>query len=114
VRHGPRRATFPGGSRLPESGHGRHWRAQNQAPARAMSGVPAGGPYARSVRPHSETVLRAFYDLHQDRHLDWGNVPSWASAGPLIVASAVFARDRRRHQRRQIDDVWVGGLTIIF
>jgi hypothetical protein len=39
------------------------------------------------------------------RHLDWGNVPSWASAGSLIVAAAVYARDRRRYQRRQVDEV---------
>jgi len=42
-------------------------------------------------------------------HLDWGNVPSWASAGSLIVAVGVFARDRRRHQRRQVDEVAVWG-----
>lgn len=38
-------------------------------------------------------------------HLDWGNVPSWASAGSLIVAAAVYARDHRRYQRRQVDEV---------
>ncbi|MEV6908093.1 hypothetical protein [Amycolatopsis sp. NPDC051071] len=43
------------------------------------------------------------------QHLDWGNVPSWASAGSLAVAAAVFVRDRRRHQRRQIDEVMAWG-----
>jgi site-specific recombinase XerD len=41
-----------------------HWRVQGLA-AEAGGAVPAGEPYARSVRAHSETVLRAFYDFHQ-------------------------------------------------
>ena len=39
-----------------------HWRAGDQAGA--LVGVPAGQAYAPSVRAHSETVLRAFYDFH--------------------------------------------------
>jgi len=38
-----------------------------------LAGLAAGGPYAPSVRAHSETVLRAFYDLHRD-----------AGTGPVI------------------------------
>ena len=37
-----------------------HWR--DRAPAAGAAG--AGEPYALSVRAHSETVLRAFYDFH--------------------------------------------------
>ena len=37
-----------------------HWRGQPSAAA------TAGEPYAASVRAHSETVLRCFYDAHQD------------------------------------------------
>jgi site-specific recombinase XerD len=40
----------------------RHWRAGGQADA--LVAVPAGEAYAPSVRAHSETVLRAFYDFH--------------------------------------------------
>jgi site-specific recombinase XerD len=39
-----------------------HWRTVDQAGARV--GVLAGEAYAPSVRAHSETVLRAFYDFH--------------------------------------------------
>ncbi len=39
-----------------------HWRTGDQAGGPA--GVPAGAAYAPSVRAHSETVLRAFYDFH--------------------------------------------------
>ncbi len=45
-----------------------------------------GGPYAPSVRAHSETVLRAFYDLHRD-----------AGAGPVINP---FPLDRSRRGGR--------------
>ncbi|MGH3305496.1 MAG: site-specific integrase, partial [Streptosporangiaceae bacterium] len=37
-----------------------HWRGQPSAAA------TAGEPYAASVRAHSETVLRCFYDAHRD------------------------------------------------
>ena len=38
-----------------------HWRAPGQA--QAAGAVPAGGAYAPSVRAHTETVLRGFYDF---------------------------------------------------
>jgi len=41
-----------------------HWRVRGLA-AEAGGAAPAGEPYAPSVRAHSETVLRAFYDFHQ-------------------------------------------------
>ncbi|HEY5354434.1 MAG TPA: site-specific integrase [Streptosporangiaceae bacterium] len=46
-----------------------HWRGQ----ARATEDSAVGEPYAPSVRVHSETVLRAFYDFHQS-----------AGTGPVI------------------------------
>lgn len=46
-----------------------HWRRPDQAPGRRS----AGAPYAPSVRAHSETVLRGFYDFHLD-----------AGTGPLL------------------------------
>jgi site-specific recombinase XerD len=51
-----------------------------------LAGLPAGGPYAPSVRAHSETVLRAFYDLRRD-----------AGAGPVINP---FPLDRARRGGR--------------
>src|SRR5215470_14478081 len=52
----------------------------------AHAGKPAAGPYAPSVRAHSETVLRAFYDLHRD-----------AGTGPVINP---FPLDRSRRGGR--------------
>ncbi len=49
-----------------------HWRGQIQA-AEASEASLWGEPYAPSVRAHSETVLRAFYDFHQS-----------AGTGPVI------------------------------
>jgi hypothetical protein len=40
----------------------RHWRRPEQAGRWAAGGKP----YATSVRTHSETVLRTFYDFHRD------------------------------------------------
>jgi site-specific recombinase XerD len=51
-----------------------------------LAGLPAGGPYAPSVRAHSETVLRAFYELHRD-----------AGTGPVINP---FPLDRSRRGGR--------------
>jgi len=43
-----------------------HWRHQGGPAAMAGDRPASGGqPYAASVRAHSETVLRAFYDFHQ-------------------------------------------------
>jgi site-specific recombinase XerD len=52
----------------------------------APAGMPAAGPYAPSVRAHSESVLRAFYDLHRD-----------AGTGPVINP---FPLDRSRRGGR--------------
>jgi len=47
-----------------------HWRRQNEITTgvRAAAAAPtsAGEVYAASVRAHSETVLRGFYDFHRD------------------------------------------------
>ena len=47
-----------------------HWRRQNKIKTgvRAAAAAPtsAGEVYAASVRAHSETVLRGFYDFHRD------------------------------------------------
>ena len=40
-----------------------HWRSPAGAPG---AGAGAGEAYAPSVRAHSETVLRSFYDFHRD------------------------------------------------
>jgi len=61
-----------------------HWRAQAEGEAPAPA--PAGGAYAPSVRAHSETVLRAFYDFHLD-----------AGSGPIINP---FPLDRSRRGGR--------------
>jgi len=41
-----------------------HWRHPEEAPSKAATGD--GQRYSASVRAHSETVLRAFYDFHRD------------------------------------------------
>ena len=48
--------------------------------------APAGGAYSVSVRAHSETVLRCFYDVHRD-----------AGSGPILNP---FPLDRSRRGRR--------------
>ena len=64
-----------------------HWRRRDEPVGGARSG---GGlrvrPYAASVRAHSETVLRSFYDFHLD-----------AGTGPIINP---FPLDRSRRGRR--------------
>ncbi|WP_326692359.1 MULTISPECIES: site-specific integrase [unclassified Streptomyces] len=59
-----------------------HWRCPNEAGRWAAGGKP----YAASVRAHSETVLRSFYDFHRD-----------IGTGPLLNP---FPLDRSRHGRR--------------
>lgn len=59
-----------------------HWRHPDK-PASAPSGA---GMYAASVRAHSETVLRGFYDFHRD-----------AGSGPVLNP---FPLDRSRRGRR--------------
>jgi len=61
-----------------------HWRAQAEGVASAPA--LAGEAYAPSVRAHSETVLRAFYDFHLD-----------AGSGPVINP---FPLDRSRRGGR--------------
>jgi integrase len=64
-----------------------HWRRRDEP---VGGGRPGGGlrvrPYAASVRAHSETVLRSFYDFHLD-----------AGTGPIINP---FPLDRSRRGRR--------------
>ena len=64
-----------------------HWRHQGKSET-TTSGRPGGGgrPYAASVRAHSETVLRSFYDFHRD-----------LGSGPVINP---FPLDRARRGRR--------------
>jgi integrase len=59
-----------------------HWRR----PDSVGQWAPGGKPYAPSVRTHSETVLRTFYDFHRD-----------AGTGPVINP---FPLDRSRRGRR--------------
>ncbi len=61
-----------------------HWRTGDQAGA--LVAVRAGEAYAPSVRAHSETVLRAFYDFHLD-----------VGSGPVINP---FPLDRSRRGGR--------------
>ena len=49
-----------------------HWRDRDRGRAGA-GGQPSGRAYAPSVRAHSETVLRSFYDFHLE-----------AGTGPLV------------------------------
>ena len=67
-----------------------HWRTRRQAGSEAGSSVAVttatGGVYAASVRAHSETVLRGFYDVHL-----------LAGSGPIINP---FPLDRSRRGGR--------------
>jgi hypothetical protein len=67
-----------------------HWRMQNEIQTRVRAAVAApasaGEAYAASVRAHSETVLRSFYDFHQD-----------AGSGPILNP---FPLDRSRRGGR--------------
>jgi len=56
-----------------------HWRREN---ADSPGPASAAAPYSASVRAHSETVLRSFYDFHRD-----------AGTGPLLNP---FPLDRSR------------------
>ena len=60
-----------------------HWRKQDQQTVAAGGTGPA---YSPSVRAHSETVLRGFYDLHRE-----------AGTGPILNP---FPLDRSRRDRR--------------
>ena len=61
-----------------------HWRRTQAGLAGCLAG--AGEAYAPSVRAHSETVLRSFYDFHRD-----------AGTGPVINP---FPLDRSRRGGR--------------
>ncbi len=61
-----------------------HWRTASAGGPVAVAG--AGEAYAPSVRAHSETVLRSFYDFHRD-----------AGTGPVINP---FPLDRSRRGGR--------------
>lgn len=62
-----------------------HWRRQDDGESEATA--PGGtGVYATSVRAHSETVLRGFYDFHRD-----------AGTGPILNP---FPLERSRRNRR--------------
>jgi site-specific recombinase XerD len=61
-----------------------HWR--KRATPEASAPAPPGRPYSASVRAHSETVLRTFYDFHRD-----------AGSGQLVNP---FPLDRSRRSGR--------------
>jgi len=64
-----------------------HWRRRDEPAGGARSGGELRvRPYAASVRAHSETVLRSFYDFHLD-----------AGTGPILNP---FPLDRSRRGRR--------------
>jgi site-specific recombinase XerD len=64
-----------------------HWRRRDEPVGGARSGDGLRvRPYAASVRAHSETVLRSFYDFHLD-----------AGTGPILNP---FPLDRSRRGRR--------------
>ena len=63
-----------------------HWRTQHQLAGSTPVLSPTGGRYAASVRAHSETVLRGFYDFHRD-----------AGSGPILNP---FPLDRSRRGGR--------------
>lgn len=64
-----------------------HWRHQGEASTVSVRAGRRSGaePYAVSVRAHSETVLRSFYDFHCD-----------AGTGPMVNP---FPLDRARRSR---------------
>ncbi len=43
-----------------------HWRLPTKAATTDVASLSPGGVFAPSVRAHSETVLRGFYDFHQE------------------------------------------------
>jgi len=63
-----------------------HWRRRREAADDAVVPAASGQVYAPSVRAHSETVLRAFYDFHLE-----------AGTGPILNP---FPLDRSRRGRR--------------
>src|SRR5260221_8991563 len=70
-----------------------HWRRRDEAPP----GPPGRAPYSASVRMHSETVLRGFYDFHRD-----------AGSGPVLnpFPLDISRRSRRAHQHHNPMEEW--------
>lgn len=66
--------------------HWRHCGEQQPEGGHPLGGRSGAEPYAASVRAHSETVLRSFYDFHCD-----------AGTGPIVNP---FPLDRARRGRR--------------
>jgi site-specific recombinase XerD len=64
----------------------RHWRRRDETAVGEAGRGPGSGAYAVSVRAHSETVLRGFYEFHRD-----------AGTGPIRNP---FPLDRSRRGRR--------------
>ena len=62
-----------------------HWRRRDECRRWLLARWRERGPYAASVRAHSETVLRSFYDFHRD-----------AGTGPILNP---FPLDRSRRGR---------------
>ena len=63
-----------------------HWRRRLEPGAAPVIGAAVGRVYAASVRAHSETVLRGFYDFHRD-----------VGTGPILNP---FPLDRARRDGR--------------
>src|SRR5680860_1369696 len=63
-----------------------HWRKQDHESVAAFATKTTGAAYSASVRAHSETVLRGFYDFHRD-----------VGTGPILNP---FPLDRSRRDRR--------------
>jgi hypothetical protein len=61
-------------------------RERGALPALVVAGGGVGGAYSPSVRAHSETVLRAFYEFHRD-----------VGTGPVINHAAVRARRTKKY-----------------
>ena len=78
-----------------------HWRGGDGGGGAA---VPAGA-YAPSVRAHSETVLRAFYDFHLD-----------AGSGPLVNPFPLdrSRRGRRAHAHHNLMELFRGGRSGLY
>ncbi len=72
-----------------------HWRKQGVITTTVRA--TAGEPYAASVRAHSETVLRGFYDFHRD-----------AGTGPILNPFPLerSRRSRRAHAHHNPMDDW--------
>jgi site-specific recombinase XerD len=66
----------------------RHWRSQDREATVVTAAGPTGTAYSASVRAHSETVLRNFYDFHRD-----------GGTGPILNPFPLHQsrRDRRAH-----------------